>query len=244
MGHQQLYNSLQFRFTKRFSQGLQFQGSYAFGKNLDMVSGIAGGDVGGSAAATQDPFDQVRSKGRSGFHVSNRFTANFTADIPSGDLSGAARAVLGGWQVSGIITAADGNPVNLVVSGDQARLRLSRPAEQSPNLKPGADNDPFLGDPRQFWSPDSFERAPVGTLGNLGRNTATTPGMANFDFSLMKNFNVAEEASVQFRAEFFNIFNRTNFGVPTRTTTSSSFGRIRSTNTTSRQIQLGLKVLF
>ncbi len=238
------YNSLQLRFTKRFSRGLQFQGSYAFGKNLDMVSGIAGGDVGSSAAATQDPFDQVRSKGRSGFHVKNRFTANFTADIPSGDLSGAAAAVLGGWQVSGIISLSDGNPVNLLVSGDRARLRLSRPAEQSPDLIPGSDNDPILGGPDQFWSPDSFQPAPIGTLGNLGRNSGTSPGSANVDFALLKNFDVVEEASIQFRAEFFNIFNRTNLGLPNRTTTSSNFGRITRTNTTSRQIQLGLKFLF
>ena len=152
--------------------------------------------------------------------------------------------MLGGWQVSGIISVADGNPVNLLISGDNARLRLSRPAEQSPNLISGMDNDPILGGPTQYWSPDSFERALVGTLGNLGRNTGTSPGMANFDFSLLKNINVAEEAAVQFRAEFFNIFNRTNLGLPSRAVDSSSFGRIRTTNTTSRQIQLGLKVLF
>ncbi|MCH8819447.1 MAG: TonB-dependent receptor [Acidobacteria bacterium] len=238
------YNSLQLRFSKRFSQGFQFQGSYAFSKNLDMTSGIAGGDVGSSAAATQDPFDQVRSKGRSVFHVSNRFTANFTADVPSGDLSGVANQLLGGWQVSGIISLSQGNPVNLLVSGDRARLRLSRPAEQSPDLIPGSDNDPILGGPDQYWSPDSFQPAPIGTLGNLGRNTGTSPGSAIVDLALLKNFNVMEEASVQFRAEFFNIFNRTNLGLPNRTVTSSSFGRITSTNTTARQIQLALKFLF
>ena len=139
---------------------------------------------------------------------------------------------------------ADGNPVNLLVSGDQARLRLSRPAEQSPNLISGMDNDPIQGGPEQYWSPDSFERAPVGTLGNLGRNTGTSPGLANVDFSILKNFGVAEEADIQFRAEFFNVFNRTNLGLPSRTVTSSAFGRITRTNTTARQIQLGLKLLF
>ena len=73
------YNSLQLRFSKRFSAGYQVQANYTFARNLDMASGIAGGDVGGSGAATMDPFDQVRSKGLSGFHVKNNFTTNFTA---------------------------------------------------------------------------------------------------------------------------------------------------------------------
>ena len=248
------YNALQLRFNKRFSRGFQAQLSYVFSKNLDYVSGIAGGDVGGAAAATQDPFDQVRAKGPSGFHVANRFTANFTADVPSGDLSGVANTLLGGWQVSGIVTLAAGNPVNLTVSFDRANLDLSRPAEQNPNLNSGANNNPVLDNgrnPDKYWSSDSFSLHPAGVLGDLGRNTGTGPGMANFDFSLLKNFSVMEDASIQFRAEFFNIFNRTNFRNPrariftnARGRPSGSFGRITGTATTNRQIQLGLKFLF
>jgi len=183
------YNALQLRFNKRFSKGFQAQLAYTFSKNLDYVSGIAGGDVGGSAAATQDPFDQVRAKARSGFHVRNRFTANFTADIPSGDLSGPAEALLGGWQVGGIVTLAEGNPVNLNISFDRAQLDLSRPAEQNPDLRSGADSNPVLSDgrnPSKYWSGDSFQLHPAGVLGNLGRNTGTGPGYTNVDFSLMK----------------------------------------------------------
>ena len=248
------YNALQLRFSKRFSRGFQAQVNYTFSKNLDYVSGIAGGDVGGSAAATQDPFDQVRAKARSGFHVANRFTANFTADVPFGDLSGVAGQLLGGWQVSGIITLAGGNPNNLTVGFDRANLDLSRPAEQNPNLNSGANNDPILSDgrnPDKYWSPDSFSLHPSGVLGDLGRNTGTGPGLANFDFSLNKSFSVTEDASIQFRTEFFNILNRTNFSNPSRNVFSNtsgrpsgSFGRITSTATTGRQIQLGLKFLF
>jgi hypothetical protein len=248
------YNALQLRFSKRFSRGFQAQLSYVFSKNLDYVSGIAGGDVGGAAASTQDPFDQVRAKGPSGFHVANRFTANFTADVPSGDLSGVANSLLGGWQVSGIMTLADGNPVNLTVSFDRANLDLSRPAEQNPNLNSGANNNPVLSDgrdPDKYWSGDSFSLHPAGVLGDLGRNTGTGPGQINFDFSLLKNVSVTEDASIQFRAEFFNILNRTNFSNPRATVftntsgnASGSFGRITTTAGTNRQIQLGLKILF
>ena len=252
------YNALQLRFSKRFSQGFQTQLSYAFSKNLDMASGIAGGDVGGSAAATQDPFDQVRAKARSGFHVRNRFTANFTADIPSGDLSGPAEALLGGWQVGGIVTIAEGNPVNLNIGFDRAQLDLSRPAEQNPDLRSGADSNPVLSDgrnPSKYWSGDSFQLHPAGVLGNLGRNTGTGPGYTNVDFSLMKDVRLAEDATVQLRLELFNVLNHANFSNPrARVFTSSrggrdakpsgSFGRISSTASTSRQIQLGIKFLF
>ncbi|MDA2933937.1 hypothetical protein MYX82_06295 [Acidobacteria bacterium AH-259-D05] len=210
--------------------------------------------MGGSAAATQDPFDPVRSKALSGFHVKNRLTVNFTADLPSGDFSGPAAALLAGWQVSGIVTVANGNPTNINVGFDRAQLDLSRPAEQSPNLVPGTDNNPVLSDgndPRRYWDPSSFELQPAGTLGNLGRNTGIGPGFANVDFSLLKNFSVAEDTNLQFRAEFFNIFNRSNFDNPSRTVfrssrgrPSGSFGRIRRTATTSREIQLALKFLF
>ena len=111
------YNSLQTRFTKRFSSGFHVQANYTFSRNLDYASGIAGGDVGGSAAATQDPFDPVRSKGLSGFHVKHNFTSNFTADIPSGPLTGPARHVLGDWSVGGIITATSGSARNISASG-------------------------------------------------------------------------------------------------------------------------------
>ena len=252
------YNALQLRFSKRFSQGFQAQLSYAFSKNLDMASGIAGGDVGGSAAATQDPFDQVRAKARSGFHVRNRFTANFTADLPSGDLDGAANALLGGWQLGGIITLAEGNPVNLNISFDRAQLDLSRPAEQNPDLRSGANSNPVLSggrNPGKYWSGDSFQLHPAGVLGNLGRNTGTGPGYTNVDLSLLKDVQLAEDTTLQFRAEFFNVLNHANFSNPrARVFTSSrggrnakpsgSFGRITSTSSTSRQIQLGIKLLF
>ena len=184
----------------------------------------------------------------------NRLTVNFTADLPSGDFSGPAAAFLAGWQVGGIVTVANGNASNISVGFDRGQLDLSRPAELSPNLVPGADNNPVLSDgndPRRYWDPSSFELPPAGTLGNLGRNTGIGPGVANVDFNLVKNFRVAEDRSVQFRGEFFNIFNRTQFDNPNRTVfrssrgiPSGSFGRIRQTAATSRQIQLALKFLF
>lgn len=122
-----------------------------------------------------------------------------------------------------------------------------------PNLAPGASNNPVLGGPDQYFDPTAFEFPEAGFYGNLGRNTLIGPGFANFDFSVFKNTAepaISEQFQIQFRVEFFNLFNRVNFGeVSERLFTSrggrrGSAGRISSTTTTSRQIQMGLKILF
>ena len=90
----------------------------------------------------------------------------------------------------------------------------------------------------------------MGYFGNLGYNTLTAPGLATFDFSVLKNVNVGESKRLQFRAEFFNLFNRVNFGLPAASPFLSSgardpqAGKITETRTTARQIQFGLKLIF
>jgi hypothetical protein len=248
------YNSLQLRFSKRFSGGYQVQANYTFARNLDMASGIAGGDVGGSGAATMDPFDQVRSKGLSGFHVKNNFTTNFTAEIPTGGLSGPAHHLLGDWSVGGIITATSGSARQITASGslDQAQLGTSRGSEQVPNLVPGANHNPVQDNwesSRFYWTSDSYELQEEGTFGNLGRNVGVGPAYFNVDFSLKRDFSLAEETRLQFRAEFFNMLNRVNFGNPSggilsgSGRISGSFGRV-SGGASARQVQFGLKIIF
>ncbi|MBI2822977.1 MAG: carboxypeptidase regulatory-like domain-containing protein, partial [Acidobacteria bacterium] len=127
---------------------------------------------------------------------------------------------------------------------------------QRPELKTGANNNPVLSDgrdPDQYYDTDAFTIGPRGFFGNVGRNTLIGPGILSFDFGLTKNFRLHEEASLQFKAEFFNIFNRVNFGLPgTNVFISSagapspdpSAGQIVNTTTTSRQIQFALKIVF
>ena len=219
-----------------------------------MVSGIAGSDVGGAGSATMDPFDQGRSKGLSGFHVMHNFTSNFTADIPTGGLSGPVLYLLGDWSVSGITTASSGSAREITASGslDQAQLGTSRGTEQAPDLIPGKDHNPVLDgweQSRFYWSSDSYELQQAGTLGNLGRNVGVGPGYFNVDFSLKRDFSLAEETSLQFRAEFFNMMNRVNYGNPSggilssSGRISSSFGRV-SGGASARQVQFGLKIIF
>ena len=109
----------------------------------------------------------------------------------------------------------------------------------------------ILGSPNQYFNPDAFIVPPNGTYGNVGRDTFIGPGLATFDFSLLKDTRITEKLGLQFRAEFFNILNHANFNTPNLITFTSATGVpsptagvITSTSTTSRQIQFGLKFIW
>lgn len=252
------YNALKLGLNKRFSGGLQFQMSYTTAKTIDDSSNVNHADAndgnGSSGWSVPDPDDRSSSHGFSGIHIRHAFTFNFGYDFPW-RAQGIAGALLGGWQVNGIMNAATGSPASLNINFDNARsgqFELS----QRPDLRPGASNNPVLSDgrdPNRYYDTGAFAVAPPGFFGNLGRNTLTGPGILTFDFGLNKSFKMTEKATVQFRAEAFNVFNRANFGLPGRnvfvlagTTVSvdPTAGLITTTTTTSRQIQFALKVLF
>jgi hypothetical protein len=118
----------------------------------------------------------------------------------------------------------------------------------------GFSNNPILGTPTQWFNPAAFSLAPLTTLGNLGRNTLRGPQFTDADIALLKDTKVWERLNVQFRAEFFNIFNHSNYALPTSTlytaiangvgVPNAQAGRITSIVGTPRQIQFGLKFIF
>jgi hypothetical protein len=118
-----------------------------------------------------------------------------------------------------------------------------------PSINTSFSGPVLLQNPNQWFNPSAFVLPTPGTYGNLGRETLTGPGLADVDVSLFKNTAVSEKATVQFRAEFFNVLNRSNFGPPNTTVFSSgsispSAGLITTTATSPRQVQLGLKLIF
>lgn len=257
------YNSLQLGINKRFSKGFQIQGAYTLAKSVDDASsGLGRSEFNNGQQRTSDPFDHKRDRGLSSFDVRQNFILNFTAEIPRGlinhDADNVLSRLLGGWQVSGILTLTSGIPFTPFIVSDIDGDGTDD-NEQRPNLKPGSSNNPVLGRVEQWFDPSAFESLPAGTRGNLGRNTITGPGLATFDMSLAKNIKVqslSEKLNFQFRAEFFNLLNRANFSVPARsnleifTTAGSSakplpnVGRITSTTTSSRQLQFALRISF
>jgi hypothetical protein len=240
------YNSLQLRVSKRFSEGLQAQASYTWGKNLDHTSETTG-------AGVSDAYDIDSDWGYSQWDVRHNFVSNFSYQLPiEGD--GALGAIFGGWQTSGILTLATGNPQSAIVGFNRSRdlnFLASLANSGRPNLAPGASNNPVIGDPDRYWDVSAFELPPAGLRGNLARHTLIGPGVATFDLSLVKTISFGQDRTIQLRAEWFNLFNRVNYGNPNSTAFSNatgapnpSFGRINSTSTTARQGQLAVKVLF
>lgn len=254
------YNALQAGALRRFSRGFQFQIAYTWSRTIDDGSGLFFSDTRNSVADPQNPFDGDRERGLANYHVAHNFVLNFTLDIPAGNLTGLAGTILKGWQVNGILNLASGNTFTPAIVGDRARALLRRAGQERPNLV----GEPFSGTcpngapvrtPECWFNPSAFALQPEGTFGNLGRNTLIGPGLANFDFAVTKNVAVGRRSTVQIKAEAFNLFNHPNLGPPDALVFPGTgagadqilptAGRIfPPTVGTSRQIQLGLKVLF
>ncbi|HWP43474.1 MAG TPA: carboxypeptidase regulatory-like domain-containing protein, partial [Blastocatellia bacterium] len=142
---------------------------------------------------------------------------------------------------------------------DRARNGIDNVQSQRPNVAPGRDySSAVTGNPDRFVDPTAFELQPAGFYGNAARNALTGPDLRVFDFSLIKRTPITERVNTEFRAEVFNIFNHTNFSPPDaasrvifngvdaagRGVVPASFGQLTRTSTSSRQIQLGLKIIW
>ncbi|MBI4445490.1 MAG: TonB-dependent receptor [Acidobacteria bacterium] len=247
------YHALRLEFNRRFSNSLQAQASYTFSKSLDDSSSTNGAsDFSNDNSAVQRYLDE-RMWGPSAFDVRNNLMVNFTYDLPGKGLTGISNAFLAGWSLSGILRLSDGHPFTAASGAPPANFSGGMFLRDLPDRNPAVQEVAIdERNPNRYFDPNAFLLpTPVGTLGNLGRNTLNAPGVATFDLVTAKNTSVNERVNIQFRAEFFNLFNRANFGLPSASVfdprtrqISSTAGRIRNTITTSRQVQFGLKILF
>ena len=249
------YNALQIDVTQRIRHGLQFRANYTFSKSLDNHSSSFLGNEGlGGATTFLDPRNPNLDWGPSNFNITHRVAGNFSYQLPIGNgkaifggARGVSNAILGGWQLNSIVTAQTGFPFTPLVGFNQSANGDSRNPDRV-SLKPGFSGPLIEGSPTQWFNPAAFLLPAAGTFGNAGRDILTAPGLLELDGSLFKTFHFGERATFQFRAEFFNALNHTNFGWPVVTTFTSSgavspsAGVITSTLTTSRQIQLALKL--
>jgi hypothetical protein len=189
----------------------------------------------------------------------HNFVSNAIYNLPNLVDSGGAAAVLNGWRIGTILTLNTGFPVTAVINRQWGNtgIRGTEPRIDRPNLKPGYNiDDVVLGGPDQYFDINAFELQPPGFKGNTQRGTFRGPGFATLDFSVMKDTALGflgEAGKLEFRAEFFNLFNRANFGSPDRRvftgrrqgeSPNSSAAVIDETVNTSRQVQLALKLVF
>jgi len=253
------YDGLELGLTKRMSHGFQVQGSYTWGKTIDTGSStIAGDQFANSPSSLPWWFDPRVRRGLADFNIAQNLVVNSIWDIPvPGALSGFPGVVLKGWELGGIFEAATGAPFPVLMAGDPLGLNNTDPWDYPNRLAgTGCSSQINPGNPNNYIRTQCFAAAsPITLFGNSGRNPLTGPGLVNLDFSLFKNFTVSrisESARIQFRAEFFNILNRANFAPPLNNdvlfnpngSPIGGAGLINFTQTPSREIQFGLKVIW
>ena len=251
------YNALQIDVNRHLTSGLQIRGVYTFSKSLD-DGGTLNNSVGNNTPAfVAFPLNPKQDWGRSPFNVTNLGAINGTYELPFGQgralFHSPSRLVgrlAGGWQVSGVVTAQSGFPFTPQLGFNPSNDGDSRNPVR-PSWNPAFSGPVILGGPSQYFNPNAFAVPPNGTYGNVGRDVLTGPGLATVDLSALKNTSITERVNLQFRAEFFNLLNHTNFNTPNPVVFTSATGGpvstagvISSTATTSRQIQFGLKLLF
>jgi hypothetical protein len=177
---------------------------------------------------------------------------NAVYQLPFGrSLGGTARALVQGWQVGVVANYASGIPFTPFVGFDYAKDLSSDPNPQKPDWAPGfSPSNTIVGSPDNWFNANAFVLPPAGAYGNVERNSLRGPDLKVVDLSIFKNTMVGRQ-NVQFRIEIFNLFNRANFATPNSAalfnldgTPIPSATQVTHTATTSRQLQLGLKVVF
>ena len=238
------YNALWLTLTQRASHGLEFLASYTYSKSLDYNS-IEGAN---ETIPLQNSYNPRGDYGLSEFDARHRFVLSGIYSLPF-----KANRLVAGWQVGIITQAQSGNPLSpLVTIGPGNGISL--------NIRPNVTGPvQVTGNPAQWFANKAIFVSPCTTTagvtrctpGNMGRDSVTGPDFVNTDFSITKNTEkLTERFNLQFRGEIFDVFNQPNFGNPSLTVGSSTFGQILSTRSpvgdfgSSRQIQLALKLVF
>jgi hypothetical protein len=248
------YHGLEVDVNRRLARGLQFRGVYTFSKALDDGDNMNTSVATNSPAFVANPLRPKDDYGRASFDVRHAAVINATYDIPFGrdDTARAAwlKTLISSWQISVIETLQSGLPFTPQLSYNPSNDGDTRNPVR-PSLNPNFSGRVVQGGPSQYFNPNAFLQPLPGTYGNAGRNILQGPGIAETDLSLAKKFSFSERLDLQFRAEFFNLLNHTNFNTPNPVVyaaasggPSPTAGVITATSTTSRQIQLGLKLLW
>jgi hypothetical protein len=274
------YNALQLQVTKKMSHGFQVQGSYTWSRAIDEGDGTGPSDPYLSSIADLFYFAPQYGKGPADFNVTQNLTINYIWSIPTPhSLQGPEAWALRGWQLGGILTVRTGLPFTPLIGGDPLGTNAGTDAIAYPDrlrgpgcqslVNPGNINNyvklncfalplatpAIMAQCQPFGIQDGEAPVPgtcANLLGNGGRNEINGPQFWNFDASLIKNSQVNEHLTVQFRAEFFNIFNHSTFQAPIDNSTffnqdgsaAGGAGAIDTTANANREIQFGLKLIW
>jgi hypothetical protein len=266
------YNALLVDLRHNFNHGFQLRGNYTFSKNLDDGSAWNTSVSSNTPAFVEVPSLPHLDYGRAATDIRHIASVNVTYELPFGAnktfLANAGELtdhLVSGWSVASITTVLSGFPFSPQLGYNPTGSGDSRNPIR-PNVTPGFSGSLYAGGTTaqrvaQYFNPAAFSAPAAGYVGNVSRDSLTGPGFTNWDFSLLKTTALTEHTRIQFRAEFFNIINHTNLQLPNEVVYSAgptqgnlasqntvaalgSPGVISATANTSRQIQLGLKLLF
>jgi hypothetical protein len=235
------YNGFWLSAEKRFSKGFTLSTSYTLSKSIDTNS------VGSSNPQIQDFRNLKAERALSDFDARQRFIFSGLYMLPFRAQGGLAKRLVQGWSAAPVFSAQTGNPFSPIIAVTDTRGSLL--AFNRPFLVAGQSLYVSNPSPAQWLNKAAFVQQATG-FGNAGRNILQAPGMFNLDFSVSKATAITEKVGLQLRAETFNIMNHPNFGQPTNQITSTQFGQIIATRaprgdvSSSRQLQLGLKLIF
>lgn len=250
------YHALQVKFERRFSKGLYILNSFTWSKAIDNVSQVLE-EPGGNTGTPQNLFDLAADRGVSPYDQPFNNTTSFVWELPFGkgrafwsEMPYVLDAFVGGWTVTGINTMTSGQAVNFRYGPSPVTANLPS-FIGGVALRPNLIGNPILPkDERtidRYFNTAALQLPSVNQpFGNAGRNIARGDSFYQFDFGLQKNFAlpfINEGSKLEFRTEFFNLFNKTNFGAPNSTFATAAFGQVRGT-TPARQIQFALKLSF
>jgi hypothetical protein len=252
------FNSMQVQIIRSLAGGLQAQGAYTWSKSIDYGSGSNLGDPFANSISNLFWFDNSLKRGLSDYNAAQNLVVNFTWTVPSPKFNiGPVGWVAKGWELGSIFQARTGLPMTPLIGGDPLGTLDATP-EDFPNRD-------YTGSCKSAINPGNVKNyiklncfsvpANLQLLGNSRRNSIIGPGLADWDFSLFKNNPIpaiSDNFNVQFRAEMFNIINRSNFNSPTDNEDIfdqngkpvGAAGRIDSTSAASREIQFALKIIF
>jgi hypothetical protein len=256
------YNSLSFKVTKHFSQGMSVLSNFTWSKSLDDSSGIRTQAY--DTLFPQNSYCIRCERGPSSFNVPLRWVSSVLYELPAGRgkrlniNNGFLNAVVGGWQTGGTMTVQNGVPVTVTIGGvDNSVTQNGYDRPNATGVSPYASNQTTA----QWYNPAAFVVAPAGTYGNVGRNALSSPGVFAMDAELHKSWTMpySDHHRVQLRFEAFNVLNHPNWGGPNGNilagaaipgapagSAHAGFGVINSLlqGTAMRQLQVALKYTF
>ena len=258
------YNSLQASLNRRLTNNLQAQVSYTWSLCQSQGDSVLASLNGNGPSVFGNPFDRAYDQARCAYNATNVFRLNALYELPFH-----ANRLVSGWQISGIWSASSGLPFN-VIDGIDLTNQLNITTTPRPNYTPNnpavtvngvsypaCNNTPIIGSANLWFNPNCFSPQSYGTLGNLGREALFGPGLTNVDLAILKTTKITEKVNLQFRAELFNVFNRTNLSLPVASVftgtpqnassivyNTATAGQILTAAVPSREIQFGLKLIF